>query len=281
MFRPRIASMSIGPHVPILAFLEIDRTLSEVSAADLSRSARVFEDFEAQNIAPILCTGGTRCELEYFARQLKFRHPLLPEDGSAVFIPRGYFGAAVRGARVDPVWEVLDFGPTRRRVIDVIAAAAGRLDITVAMLSRANDRRACQIFGMDSVAGHRVTERLYGEVVEVPGGSEFTLARLRRALRAAHLRCTRRGCHLYVVPDDGGTVSVACLRNLYEQHCGRVGALALVDPDAAAITVPVCDMVARVRPDSLHGVALLTLQIAMSVRRRFPSRSVERPELVQ
>jgi hypothetical protein len=64
---------------------------------------------------------------------LDIAHPLLVEDGSAALIPRGYCGAPVRGARVGPVWEVLEFGRTRSRVIDSIAAIASRLDITVEM----------------------------------------------------------------------------------------------------------------------------------------------------
>jgi DNA-binding NarL/FixJ family response regulator len=42
----------------------------------VSRAAGVFAAFAAQNIAPILCTGGTSRALDYFARRLDIRDPL-------------------------------------------------------------------------------------------------------------------------------------------------------------------------------------------------------------
>ena len=275
------AMVSSDARVPVLAFLEIDSALSGATDADLSSAASVFAEFEAHNIAPILCTGGTSRELGYFARRLEIRHPLVAEDGSGLFIPRGYFGAAVRGARVESMWEVIEFGRTRQRVIDVIAGVAGHLDIAVDMLSHTHARQACQRFGIGSAAGRRVTRRLYGEIIRVRGASEFVTARLRRALRAAHMRCTSRGPHLYVVPDQGGTVTVACLRDLYQQHCDHVIALTMVDPHAAAITVPACDVVAAVKPDSLSGIAHLTFQMATESRRLFAGPMSGRPDRVQ
>jgi hypothetical protein len=124
---------SIGAEVLLLAFLDIDSTLRSVTAADLSHAARVFDEFDPQNVVPILCTGGTSRELDT-SRDAGYRASVARRGRQRRSHPaRLLWRAPVRGARVGPVWEVLEFGRTRSRVIDSIAAIASRLDITVEM----------------------------------------------------------------------------------------------------------------------------------------------------
>jgi mannosyl-3-phosphoglycerate phosphatase len=178
---------------PVVCFLEIDDLLMTASREAYRAAASAFVALDRQNIAIVLSSGQTHGELAYITRSLRFWHPFIAEDGSAIGLPHGYFATGVPDASRGFFWDVIDYGPSYRAVRDIVSAVARRLEIDVIRLSQLDTAHAASEFG---VAGHlasRAIKRSYGEVLRPCDDSEASMVRLIAALQAERLRCTRRG----------------------------------------------------------------------------------------
>ena len=107
---------------------------------------------------------------------------------------------------------------------------------------------------------------MYGEVLRLREPDEFALARLERALRREHLRCTRRGTNIYVVPDCGGGLAAASLQRMFEHHVAGVRAVGFIGKESAGIVAADVDSIIGLTAPTLADVAHIVVQVAKSIR---------------
>ena len=253
---------------PLLCFLEIDDVLRAVPRDSYAAPAEAFARLEASNIAPVVCSGGTRAELGYLLRAMDVWQPFIAEDGSAICIPRGYFGDTHSPAGVDASYEVVEFGSAHHTVSKIISTVAERLNLEILRLTNCSLATAIVTFGFAPPVARRARQRLYGEVLRLRDANEFALARLERALRREHLRCTRRGTNIYVVPDCCGRLATASLQRMFEHHVAGVRTVGFIGSEEAGIVASDVDPVIRLTAPTLADVAHIIVQAATRIRSR-------------
>ncbi|MBD2103786.1 mannosyl-3-phosphoglycerate phosphatase [Leptolyngbya sp. FACHB-261] len=81
-----------------IVFTDLDGTLLDHETYRYSAALPALSALCRRDVPLILVSSKTRAELELLAQQLKLNHPLIPENGSAVFIPHDYFPAKLLGS---------------------------------------------------------------------------------------------------------------------------------------------------------------------------------------
>ncbi len=251
---------------PVVCFLEIDDLLMNASRETYKVAASAFVALDRQNVAIVLSSGQTYGELAYITRSLRFWHPFIAEDGSAIGLPHGYFAAGIPDASRGFFWDVIDSGRSHGAVGDIVSAVAQRLQIDVIRLSQLDAARAASQFGLADHLAARAIKRSYGEVLRPQDDSEASMERLIAALRAERLRCTRRGRHLYVVPDHGGSRAVFRLRRLFLDHCADVQFVGMATPGGAGLVPAVLDVCLEIGSATLRTTAQLIAEVVNEVR---------------
>ena len=81
-----------------ILFTSLDDILAHASEATWDAAATCLHDISHRGTPLVLCTPGTRVQLEPMRRKLEHVHPFLTESGRGLFIPDGYFNLRLEGA---------------------------------------------------------------------------------------------------------------------------------------------------------------------------------------
>jgi predicted mannosyl-3-phosphoglycerate phosphatase (HAD superfamily) len=257
------------PPVPVIGFFDIDSVLRGLGQHSAGNPVEALARLEADGIATVLCSTRTRAELERVQQELGVCHPFICEAGSAMFIPAGYFGFDVPGARLIPGYHVVECGRSHGAVVETLHRVAHRLDIGIRGFSDMSVEEVAIDQGMSLLQARLAKLREYGEMFRICDEGPATRTRLFKALRLAQLRCvSRRGInHVAGVGDISR--AAARLRSMFERAFGSVVSLAVTDIESGgtviapslrchdwASVVPVTSLagLAAAARDAVHGI---------------------------
>ena len=75
----------------LLVFTDLDGTLLDHHSYSWAPASQALSRIAKRDIPLILSSSKTRGEILKLRRQLHNRHPFIVENGSAVYVPAGYF----------------------------------------------------------------------------------------------------------------------------------------------------------------------------------------------
>jgi mannosyl-3-phosphoglycerate phosphatase len=75
---------------PVL-FTDLDGTLLDATTYSFDAALPALRLLGRLDVPVVICSSKTRAEIEHYRGKLGNRDPFIPENGGAVFIPRGYF----------------------------------------------------------------------------------------------------------------------------------------------------------------------------------------------
>ena len=236
---------------PLIIFSDLDGTLLDHETYSFEAARPALEALREANVPLILCTSKTRPETERWRQTLDNAHPFIVENGGAVFVPEGYFGASARFDRRDGGYGILEFGRPYaeiRKALGAIRASTGLPlrgfgDMTV------DEIAAC--CGLTRSDAGLAAAREYDEPFE--GIESGALAQVVQEARSRGLRVVGGGRFHHLTGGSNKGRAVRALRALFEADRGPVSAVGLGDsandePMLRAVERPV---IIR-RPDGAH-----------------------------
>jgi mannosyl-3-phosphoglycerate phosphatase family protein len=138
-------------HAPLVVFADFDHTfLDDRRCAALPEGA--LHELHDRCIPVVWCSKRTRGEIERIRRVVGVDDPFICEDGAVLYVPAGYGGFQVPGARETSQYHVLVFG----RPYGAIVAA----------LRRAADRQRADIIGFNDMSVEAVAIDLQVPVLQ-------------------------------------------------------------------------------------------------------------------
>jgi mannosyl-3-phosphoglycerate phosphatase family protein len=216
----------------LVIFTEMDGPLHDPSAGAFAAAARVLETLRRANVSLVFSSRKTRAELEHIQQELGIRDPFVCESGAAAFIPRGYFGWNVDGARPIAGYEAVEFGGAYSDVVATLHRTAANLRVAIVGyndMSVEEVARECQV----TLLRARLAKlREYDEPFRILDPHARVRKRLFKALRAARLQCTSVGRYNHVGAMVDRHAAVNLLRTLYRRASSSLFTVALVDPAA-------------------------------------------------
>jgi mannosyl-3-phosphoglycerate phosphatase len=219
--------MDHDPSVVVFANADCVSTTSASKDAGFAPFLRMTA---RSGIPLVLCSTRTRAELESLQQELGLQHPFLCENGAAVFVPYGYFGFAVPGARVVSGYEVIELGRPYPEVVDALHRTAGESGVDVVGFNDMSIEDIADAGGVSLLEARLAKLREYSELFRIPGAQSSRRQRLFRALWTRGHGCTTGGRYDYVgSPFDEGA-GIDLIRRLYRRTFSRVVTAGCGDP---------------------------------------------------
>jgi mannosyl-3-phosphoglycerate phosphatase len=113
---------------PMVVFTDLDGTLLDHATYSFEPARPALEALAAAGVPVVLCTSKTKAETERWRLALSNTHPFVVENGGAILVPEGYFGAGACYDKRAGGYEILEFGrpyAELRRALAAIREATG------------------------------------------------------------------------------------------------------------------------------------------------------------
>ncbi|WP_373002334.1 HAD-IIB family hydrolase [Marinobacter sp.] len=194
------------PH--LIIFSDLDGTLLDHDDYRWQAAGPALARLRAANIPLILNSSKTMPEIRALRDELGNTDPFIVENGAAVVIPPGTFGNSDE--------EVVNFGATRDRVLEVLGAQRRKGARFKGFADMSADELAAET-GLDPAAAGRAKERLGTEPL-IWQGTDDALAQFEAALGAEQLRLVPGGRFLHAMGIFDKADGARFLLSKYKEH---------------------------------------------------------------
>ena len=197
-------------HIYVI-FTDLDGTLLDENYS-YEDALPVLETLKRKNVPIIFCSGKTKSEMEVIRRKTGIYHPFIVEDGSAIYIPRNYFGEV--SGKVTNGFEVIVLGVEFEKIAEEIERV--RKKYYIKCYSHLTIEEVARITGLSIEEAKLAKQREFSEtVVEA---SDEALEALRKKF---NIVIGGRFVHVFGKHADKGK-AVRILTDLYRKKWGEV-----------------------------------------------------------
>ena len=198
----------------IVVFTDLDGSLLN-EKYQYSEVKAVVDKLLALDAAVVFCSSKTRAEILPLQIATKISDPFIAENGSAIFIPKGYFQTSHTYTKSKGRFEVIELGvrysTIRKKLAYVKAETGARIvgfgDLTVEELAK--DAH------LPLYAARLAKKREYDEPFRLVFGKQDTVL---RCIEKQGLRCVAGGRYLHAFGDTDKGKATAILRDLYAEE---------------------------------------------------------------
>lgn len=193
---PDLAGIRRGPK---LIVTDVDGTLLDHHSYSHQAVDALLARLEAAGVPVVLNTSKTFAEVVRLRRELSNRHPFVVENGSAIYIPHGYFSrrAAPADNRADD-YQCIVLGRPVADIQSWLQQARDRLPGDFISLAEMSTRQVMEATGLDEDSASLAKRRGYSEAIQWRGTDEEQQL-FRREAAAAGFRSLRGGRFLHLL----------------------------------------------------------------------------------
>jgi mannosyl-3-phosphoglycerate phosphatase len=203
-----------------VVFTDLDGTLLDHHTYAYADALPALSKLRQTQTPLIMVSSKTRCEIEALRRELENDHPFIPENGGAIFVPKGYDLPLPAEAVEVEDYHVLVLG---RQIVELAAAFDGLACVLpVRALSRLSSKDVADLTGLSLTQAEAARKREFGEafIVDDPKIKE---SELRDEVSKLGLRLTRGGRFWHLLGENDKGRAVTLLSGLFRQkHLGLV-----------------------------------------------------------
>lgn len=217
-----------APFTPVV-FSDIDGTLIDFETYSFAETETAVHQLVAHHIPLVLCSSKTKAEQAFYRQALGIPDPFIVENGSAIFVPKGYFPFAIDYQQTGTEFDIIELGlpaPKIRQILLQVRQETGLeaqsfSDLTVAEIS--------QLTGLDEMAARNAQNRDYSETIVTPL-TAVARQQLQTAFAAYDLALVSGGkFHTLTSTRSNKGTAVTILTNLYRRHLGNIVTIGLGD----------------------------------------------------
>jgi len=207
-----------------ILFTDLDGTLLDATSYSFEDALPALNLIRERGIPLILCSSKTRAEIAAYRERLDNAHPFISENGGGIFIPYGYFLAAVEAEEANGFQLIrlgMPYPEIRNRFVrlreQLQAKVRGFADMTVAEIAT--------LTGLAEDEAALAKQRDFDEPFIFEGEPDENFL---HAIEAGGLRWTQgRIFHIMGMHDKGLAVDI--LMSLYRPQFGALTSIALGD----------------------------------------------------
>jgi mannosyl-3-phosphoglycerate phosphatase family protein len=227
-----------------VVFTDLDGTLLELETYAYDHAQPAVELLKTRQIPLIFCSSKTRTEQEFYRHKLKVQDPFIVENGSAVFIPEGYFNFSYPYHHSLPGYHIIELGAPVAEIRRAVAELRSRLHLTCWGYADLSLAEISRLTGLDEAAAQRASQREHSETLLKADFSPEIFRQFRQALAQKGLDCVA-GSKFYTITGRGGNKGEAArlLSGLFQRKWGNILTVGLGDglndePLLAAVDYP-------------------------------------------
>ncbi|WP_422356530.1 mannosyl-3-phosphoglycerate phosphatase [Roseivirga pacifica] len=149
-----------------LVFTDLDGTLLDLKSYSFMQSIEAIEKLKSAGVPVIFCSSKTRNEQEFYRESLGVRDPFIVENGSAIYIPKGYFKQPIPyNTYVTGDYEVICLGKSVDSIRSVLLAKREQLGLNFMMYEDLPPEGISMLTGLDLKSARRAKARDYSETI--------------------------------------------------------------------------------------------------------------------
>jgi mannosyl-3-phosphoglycerate phosphatase len=216
------------PEPKYIIFTDMDGTLIDHDTYSYEAALPALELISQRNIPLIFCTSKTRAELEVYSRELHIHHPLISENGGAIFIPIGYFNFSYEFDKTTDRYHIIELGESYELLRNILKKICIRIDCEVIGFGDMDVKQVSSECGLDMQSAALAKKRDYDEAFIILSPPEKA-AQLEQEILIMGFNYTKGGrfYHIMGCNDKGKAVSI--LSSLYRQKWPDVTTIGLGD----------------------------------------------------
>ncbi|QIL88642.1 HAD-IIB family hydrolase [Microbulbifer sp. SH-1] len=199
---------------------DLDGTLLDHYTYSHSAADSTLRQLEAAGIPVILNSSKTRDEMLNLRQSLHNRHPFIVENGSAIFIPLGYFPHKPELADENSGYWVLEPGAPRRRILEFIRMDSEQHGAPYLNFAAATPADIVAATGLTYAQAEKANRRDYSEPLLWQGNESQKRAFIARA-NAAGFSTLQGGRFLHVLGQTDKGAATTLLKNIYQRYSER------------------------------------------------------------
>jgi len=222
----------------IMVFSDLDGTLLD-ERYDFQKSKPIIDQLLVLNVPIVFCSSKTEAEIEFYRKELGIRDPFISENGSAIFIPRGYFQFDYSFTRQTEKYNVIELGTAYsviRKKLDRVKKSVGAKIVGFGDMT---EEEIAEDSGLPLELAKLARRRHYDEPFRVIAGSEKEVI---NAIMKEGFNYTKGGRYFHIMGKTDKGTAVTLLKNLYTKRFGKLVTYGLGDSPNDLTMLEVVDM---------------------------------------
>lgn len=202
----------------LIIFTDLDGTLLDLESYSFQPALEALARVKETATPLLFCSSKTRVEQLYYQKEMSIRAPFIGENGSAIFIPEGYFSFNYAFERAVPGYRVLEMGISSIVIQRELSNAREKAGLQFRGYAQLSPEELCHLTGLDPEAATRAQQREYSETLV--GLSRLEAETLDKVLSPAGLSCTwgSRFCTVAASQTDKGKAVTRLVRLFQKQY---------------------------------------------------------------
>jgi len=209
-----------------LIFTDMDGTLLDYHTYDFAPALPIINELKALNIPIILTTSKTKSEILWWQEKLKIHCPFIPENGSAIYIPKDYDNLTLPAYPPHNGWHCISLGKSYDFITTYLATIKDKYSITC--FSGMDIETIIKHTGLDSTQAQLAREREFSEPFIIENPELVEILRAEAALYGLAITEGGRFFHCLGRGADKGA-AMRILSTIYRRHEYDITTIALGD----------------------------------------------------
>lgn len=144
-----------------ILFTDLDGTLLDFKTYSAELAKPVFQKANSAGVPIIFCSSKTYAEQLPYLKELTSHHPIIVENGSAIFIPKNYFSTDIAYNNIRNDYAVIEFGISSGSIIKVFDSIRAKLKFNIRRFDELSVKEVSNITGLNYEAAQRAIQRDY------------------------------------------------------------------------------------------------------------------------
>jgi len=227
----------------LVIFTDLDGTLLDHVTYSYVKALPSIEYLQRKGTPIVFCSSKTRAEQKVYRQKLGIHHPFIVENGSAIFISRGYFPFSFDYRRDEDGYQIIELGIPYREIRRILEQIKAEAKVNFKGFGDMSTEEVAADTGLDVEAAQLAKEREYTETVNLKGSPE-EIDRVLKAIKQAGINYACGGRYYTVMgPNDKGKAA-RILIDLFRKKYSQVETVGIGNslndlPMLAVVDVPV------------------------------------------
>lgn len=149
-----------------IVYTDLDGTLLDLKSYSFMQSIGAIERLKSAGVPVIFCSSKTRKEQEFYRKSLELNTPFIVENGSAIYIPKGYFSKPIPyNTYQTDEYDVICLGKSVNKIRELLLKRRRELELVFDIYEDLPAEEVSMITGLDMKSARRAMQRDYSETI--------------------------------------------------------------------------------------------------------------------
>jgi mannosyl-3-phosphoglycerate phosphatase len=211
--------------VKTLVFADLDGSLLD-DTYDYGEVQPIISELSALGVAIVFCSSKTRAEILFYQKKMQIKEPFIVENGSAIFVPKGYFSSGFAYTKRVGAHDVIELGIPYWMIRQKLARVRSETHATIVGFGDLTANQISADSGLPLRLAKLAKKREYDEPFCVLEGNE---GKVLCAIENQGFYCVEGGKYLHILSDTDKGKAVSTLTGLFARELGEVSTVGIGD----------------------------------------------------